>query len=272
MTSPNISVFSSGHESCSNNQMDVAVRQKAIVDRLADRSRVSVVELATLTECSEMTIRRDLEALEGAGVLRRVHGGAVSIPLSAVEPPYALRALSNADAKRRLAVACGELLADGESIVLDAGTTAVQVAKEIRGRGMTVAPLSVQVLCELASDSHTQLLAPGGTVRTGEQSFVGELAERAFDHVRFDTVVLACCGLDADAGASTHHLEDARVKRAALAAASRVLVVVTSDKLGRVAFGQVCPTARIDVVLTDAADTDLEVEVLRTAGTSVHTI
>lgn len=248
------------------------MRQKAIVDRLADRSRASVAELATLTECSEMTIRRDLEALEGAGVLRRVHGGAVSVPLSAVEPPYALRALSNADAKRRLAAACGKLLADGESVVLDAGTTAVQVAKVIRGRAMTVAPLSVQVLCELASDSHTQLLAPGGMVRTGEQSFVGELAERAFDQVRFDTIVLACCGLDANTGASTHHLEDARVKRAAIAVAGRVLAVATSDKLGRIAFGQVCPIPGIDVVLTDAAGTDPQVEALRAAGTSVHTI
>jgi DeoR/GlpR family transcriptional regulator of sugar metabolism len=127
-------------------------------------------------------------------------------------------------------------------------------------------------LSELASDPHTQLLAPGGTVRTGEQSFVGEHAERAFDHVRFDTLVLACCGLDVNTGASTHYLEDARFKRAALAVAGRVLAVVTSDKLGRVAFGQVCPITRIDVVLTNAAATNAQGKALQTAGTSVHTI
>ncbi|MBV9315707.1 MAG: DeoR/GlpR transcriptional regulator [Pseudonocardia sp.] len=252
--------------------MDIAHRHKTIVETVADRARVTVAELAALTQCSEMTIRRDLESLESAGVLRRVHGGAERIPLSAIEPPYALRALSNTEAKRALARACSDLLADGESVVLDAGTTAVQIAKVLRGRRMTIAPLSVQVLCEIASDPTTSLLVPGGSVRPGEQTFVGEPAEQALGAVRFDTLILACCGLDAEAGATTHHLDDARVKRAALASATRVMAVVTADKLGKIAFGKVCSPQRLDLVVTDAPATAQPIKALRAIGVQVCTV
>lgn len=252
--------------------MDTSARQAAIVAAVNERSRVSVTELAELTACSEMTIRRDLEALERGAALRRVHGGAVSVPLSAVEPPWAVRALTNQEIKRKLACACVELLSDGESIILDTGTTALEIGKALRGRSVTVAPLSAQVMCALSDSAGIQLMVPGGMLRVGELAFVGEHAERAFADLRFDTMILTCCGLDARNGASAHHLEDVRVKRAALASARRVLAVVTGEKLGRVAFGQICPPSRIDRIITSADDDQPEVDGLRSAGVSVLTV
>jgi DeoR/GlpR family transcriptional regulator of sugar metabolism len=247
----------------------VSRRHQLILERLTATSRQSVVELAKATGCSEMTMRRDLEALERAGALQRVHGGAVLASFSAVEPPFAVRALVNQDGKRLLAQACASMLRDGESVVLDSGTTAVEVARAVVHLKLMIAPLSARVLAEVLRTDQHEVLVPGGTIRPVEQSFVGELAERAFDLVRFDTMVLSCCGLDAAHGATAHSLDDVRVKRAALAASRRVLVVASEDKLGRVALGRVCPVDAIDVILTDAAETSEHVAELRDAGTRV---
>src|SRR3984957_6948507 len=118
--------------------MDVQMRQKLIMEALRRRSPVMVGELAVALDCSEMTVRRDLEALERSGGLRRVHGGAASVFLSAEETPYGIRALESREAKATLGAAAASLLADGETVILDGGTTAMEVARALRSRRMTV--------------------------------------------------------------------------------------------------------------------------------------
>jgi DeoR/GlpR family transcriptional regulator of sugar metabolism len=243
-----------------------------IMETLRQRSPVLVGELAVALGCSEMTVRRDFESLERSGGLRRVHGGAESVYLGEEETPYDIRALESHDAKVRIGAAAAGLLAEGDTVVLDGGTTAIEVARELRHRRMTVMPLALRPVFELRECPDIKLLLPGGEVRPGELSFTGSLTEQSFAQLRFDTFVMGPCGLDVMAGVTTHFLAEAAVKRAAAKAAQRVIAVADSSKIGRVAFGHVVDLDDIDVVITDCEADLAAVDGLRAAGIDVRCV
>ncbi len=199
-----------------------------------------------------MTVRRDLEALERDGVLKRVHGGAISAVSTSYEPPFVSRASRNAEAKERIGRAAAGLLSEGETVILDVGTTTLEVARALRGRrNITVLTPSFRAAQLLADEPGIRLMVTGGVVRPGELSLVGDLAEQAFRDLRFDTFLMGVGGIDADAGLTEFNLDDARVKRTALASVRRCVVVADASKLGKVAFARVCPLEGIDVLVTD---------------------
>ncbi len=219
-----------------------------------------------------MTVRRDLEALEREGGLRRVHGGAASVFLSAEETPYGIRALESSEAKASIGAAAADLLSDGETVILDGGTTAMEVARALGGRRLTVMPLALRPVFELHEYPGINLLLPGGEVRPGELSLTGSLTDPAFAQLRFDTCIMGPCGIDAKAGVTTHLLAETAVKRAAAKASQRVIAVADSSKLGRVAFGHICDLDSIDLVLTDAGADPQAVDELRMAGLDVRCV
>jgi len=227
-------------------------RRRQIVEALSEREEVQVAALAVVLGCSEMTVRRDLEALEREGILRRVHGGATRAQQTAEETPYGMRAFSHSDEKARIGARCAELLDEGETVVLDGGTTVVEVARALRGRRLTVMPLALRPVFELHDSPEVRLLLPGGEVRPGELSLIGGLSRHSFSELHFDTFVLSPCGFEPEAGVTAHLMAEAEVKRAALEASRRVIVVADSSKLGVVAFGLVCPIQRVDVLVTDS--------------------
>ncbi|MFD3808531.1 DeoR/GlpR family DNA-binding transcription regulator [Streptomyces sp. NPDC058611] len=244
-------------------------RHKFVVALLMKENRATVAELALATGASEMTIRRDLEVLESRGALRRVRGGAVSNIPGGVEPPYAIRAMSGGQAKERLANAVLELLTDGETVALDTGTTAVAIAKAMADRQFTVTPLSLHAAFALSGHPGIQLLLPGGQVRPEELSFYGHTPVQTFRDLCFDTFILGCCGVDPVQGATAYNLDDVQVKRAAVAAAQRVILVATADKLGHAALGRICSMGQIDLIVTDAPESSPVVEELRAQGVEV---
>jgi DeoR/GlpR family transcriptional regulator of sugar metabolism len=243
-----------------------------ILEALHQRSPVLVGELADALDCSDMTVRRDLESLERIGALRRVHGGATSVVLGAEETPYGIRALEFTDAKATIGTAAAGLLADGETVILDGGTTAMEVARALRSRQLTVMPLALRPVFELYECPGIKLLLPGGEVRPGELSLTGSLTESSFSQLRFDAYVMGPCGIDAKAGITTHFLAETAVKRAAAMCSQRVIAVVDSSKLGRVAFGHVCDLDEVDIVLTDAGADHRKVEELQAMGVDVRCV
>jgi DeoR/GlpR family transcriptional regulator of sugar metabolism len=232
--------------------MDVRNRRRALLDTLQRDGEVHVRQLAAELSCSEMTVRRDLDVLEHDGVVRRVHCGAIRVQLRRDELPYAARVLEAIEAKQRIGRAVAALIADGETVILDGGTTTLEVARALRGRPVTVLPLGLRILLELADDDAVSLICPGGDVRPGELVVTGDLAEVAFERLRFDTLVLGCCGLDEHEGVTTHMPADARVKRAALRSARRTIVASDATKIGLVTFGHVCSLAAAERLVTDA--------------------
>jgi DeoR/GlpR family transcriptional regulator of sugar metabolism len=231
-----------------------------------------VAELAELTGASEMTIRRDLEVLAGQGVLERYRGGAKSLLLRGEEPPFALRAQDGLETKQRIAAEVAGLIADGESVVLDSGTTCLEVARALVPRRLTVMPLSLHAANALAGAPELRLLLPGGEPRPGELALTGLLAEASLAALRFDTAVIGCCGLTAAQGLTAYDLADAAIKRAAIASARRVIAVAEAVKLSRTALAFVAPASALDAVITDEHAPEEEVRALAAAGPAVRKV
>lgn len=249
--------------------MESAARHAGIVDRLRHEGRVAVADLAQAFATSEVTVRRDLDLLAENGVLRRVHGGAVSLLMRGEELPFAMREVDSAGAKERMGAAVADLLRDGEAVVLDSGTTGLAVARALTGRRLTVMPLSLQAAGVLGGNPSVNLLLPGGTARFGEGSLVGPMTEANLTSLRFDTTVLTCCGLSPEGGVTAHDLSDAAVKRAAIGVAARTVLVAEGAKFARTALAVVCPLARVDVLVTDEEAPPAVLRQLREAGVQV---
>ncbi|WP_027344640.1 DeoR/GlpR family DNA-binding transcription regulator [Hamadaea tsunoensis] len=247
-------------------------RWKQIVDAVRAAGRCTVAELMELTGASDMTIRRDLEALAAQGLLERYRGGARSLILRGDEPPFALRVQEGLELKRRLAAQVAQLISDGESVLLDSGTTCLEVARALAGRRLTIMPLSLHAANALTGAAQVRLLLPGGEPRPGELALTGPLTEASIAALRFDTAVIGCCGLTAQSGLTAYDLADAAVKRAAIAAARRVIAVAEGTKLTRTALAVVAPAASITTIVTDDGAPAAATEALAGAGVTIQTV
>lgn len=232
--------------------------RRATIMRLLDaKGRVAVGDLSQLTKVSDMTIRRDLEALEQEGLLKRTRGGAVSVASLSYEPPYVLRKDTNAEAKVHIGRRVASLLREGETVILDVGTTAVEVARALRGRqNLTVLTSNLWAAAILADEPGIVLLLTGGQARNRERSLVGHLATRAFDDLVFDVFVMGVAGVHQEYGITDYNVAEAQVKRAAIAASQRRIVTADSSKLGKVAFAKLCDLDQIDTIVTDGGASD----------------
>ncbi|WP_103935856.1 DeoR/GlpR family DNA-binding transcription regulator [Thermomonospora echinospora] len=247
-------------------------RLRRITEAVREAGRVSVAELAGLTGASEMTIRRDLEVLAAQGVVERYRGGARSLLLRGEEPPFVLRAQEGLEVKRRIAAEVAELITDGEAVVLDGGTTCLEVALALEHRRLTVMPLSLHVVNALTGAPQMTLLVPGGRPRPGELALTGPLTEASLAALRFDTAIIGCCGLTATGGLTAHDLGEAAVKRAAIASSRRVIAVAEAAKLSRTALAFVAPASALHAVVTDDTADDDETDPLVAAGVVVRKV
>lgn len=247
--------------------MNAKKRRTAIEEQVTREGEVQFSLLATEFGVSEMTIRRDIDALEASGVVRRVSGGAISWG-GAFEPSYGLRAAHAADSKMHIAESIADLLQPGETVALDSGSTVASVARAIRARdlGLTVLTPSLPVATVLADDENTHVILTGGDLRSGELSLIGADAESAFARYNCDTFVVGVAGVDAAAGLTEYHPQEAAVKRAAIAAAGRLIVGVDAAKLSRVHFVKVASLESVSTLVTDGADDEPTVLAARRAG------
>jgi len=252
--------------------MDASQRLSELVDTLRRDGRVDVAPAAAEFGTAELTIRRDLDVLVARGVARRVRGGAVNLLMRGEELPYAMREVEVTGSKRRIAAAVADLIADGEAVGLDSGTTVAGTARALAGRRLTVMPLSLHAAMELAGAASVRLILPGGEARPGELAMVGPLALASIASLRFDTVVLGCCGVSPEGQMMAHDLGDAAVKQALLASGRRTVLAADGSKFGRAALAVVCELAAVDVVVTDDSAPAPAVAALQAAGVEVHRV
>ncbi|MGV9934970.1 DeoR/GlpR family DNA-binding transcription regulator [Streptomyces olivaceoviridis] len=253
--------------------MSTVERHRLIAQAVQEAGTATVAELADLTGASEMTVRRDLDHLAAQGVLERFRGGARTLLLRGDEPPFALRTHEAVDAKRRIAAEVASLITDGETVLLDSGTTCLEVARLLRGRQITVMPLSLQAIDVLGdAPEPTALLVPGGRPRAGEGALIGPLTLASLSALRFDTAVLGCCGLTDGDGMTAYDLDEAAVKKAVVASARRVIAAADGSKLGRTAHAYVGPSTLVDVLVTDATAPADETTALENRGITVKIV
>lgn len=229
-------------------------RQQAIASLVTERGRLAVTALAEEFGVTTETVRRDLAFLERAGMLRRVHGGAVPTgALTLVEPGLGERHGTRTEAKRKIAAAAIELLpAPDGSIILDGGTSTAALADVLPpDRRLYVATNSVPIAARLSSSPAVTLHLLGGRVRGITQTAVGDATVRSLQDLRVDVVFLGTNGISAGHGFSTPDEAEAATKRAMVGAAQRVIVLGDSSKLGREHLVRFAAVEDVDVLVTD---------------------
>jgi DeoR/GlpR family transcriptional regulator of sugar metabolism len=252
--------------------VDAAQRLSHLVDKLRSDGRVDVADAAITYGTAELTIRRDLDVLARRGVARRVRGGAVSLLMRGEELPFSMRELDSTAVKRRLGQAVAGLIGDGEAVGLDSGTTVLEVARALTTRRLTVMPLSLHAAMALANANAVHLVMPGGETRPHELAMVGTLAVSSIAALRFDTVVLGCCGVSPENQVTAHDLGDAQVKQALLASARRRVLVLDGSKFSHSALAVVCGLSAFDDIVTDSTAPEPVLRSLEAGGVVVHRV
>ncbi|MEU8779127.1 DeoR/GlpR family DNA-binding transcription regulator [Streptomyces sp. NPDC048606] len=245
-------------------------RQHRIVRLAQERGRVDVPALAEEFGVTQETVRRDLSALERAGLLRRVHGGALPAGGLRLEPGLAERDSTAAAAKDRIARAALALLPERGSLLLDAGTTVSRLAALLPLEStLTVVTNALPVAARLAEHPELDLHLVGGRLRRRTQAAVDAWALRDLADIEPDVAVVATNGFCARSGLTTPDLAEAAVKRAMVTGAHRVVLVADSTKYGVRHFARFATLDQVDVLVTDADLTDEQTGEITALGPEV---
>jgi DeoR/GlpR family transcriptional regulator of sugar metabolism len=229
-------------------------RHEAIVEAVVSAGQaVSTDELVRRLGVSAETVRRDLTLLEEKGAIRRVYGGAT--PASdrrVIEPSYIERSTIQHEAKADLARVAVEQLTNGDTVIIDIGTTAIAVAQAIplAFTGTIVTP-SLPVAAELAGRSGIEVLLAGGRVRGGDLACSNAHTKAFFADIYADVALLGSGGVDARAGLTDFHLDEVDVRRTIIANSARNYILADSSKIGVVAPYRVCGLIAVDGLITD---------------------
>ncbi|MDQ4086006.1 MAG: DeoR/GlpR family DNA-binding transcription regulator [Actinomycetota bacterium] len=247
-------------------------RHQAIAGLMRESGRISVSELAERFGVTAETARRDLAVLERAGLLRRVHGGAVATTaLSMIETEVAERDSTRAEEKANIAKAAVALLPQaGGAVLLDAGTTTARLASLMPvDRELFVVTNSLGVAGRLGGHTGVELRLLGGRVRGVTQACVGDETVRALDDLRLDVAFLGTNAVSARHGMTTPDPDEAAVKRAMVRCARQVVVLADSSKLGQEQLVRFASVEEVDTLVTDAEAQPAELEALRRRGLEV---
>lgn len=227
-------------------------RRNAILTRLSVEGKVVVSDLSREFSVTEETIRRDLEKLDQDGLAKKTYGGAVKVDNFNIDLPFHVRKQSNIEKKQKIAGMIADLIHDGDYIMLDASSTALNVVKSIlQKKKITLITNSIEILIELSGKSDWTVISTGGTLKEGGLSLVGYQAERMVSGFHVDLAVCSCKGLDLEIGVTDSNERDSEIKKAFFASASRRVLAVDSTKFDKVSFVKVCGMQDIDTVVTD---------------------
>jgi DeoR family transcriptional regulator, aga operon transcriptional repressor len=237
-------------------------RLTTILTELQKSGSVSVKELSKELDVSLVTMRRDLDELESRGLLRRTHGGAVSIEPLFYEPfrndrSFQAQVERFAEEKRRIGRAAAGLIKEGEIIALTPGTTTTEVIRGIPlNHKITVVTSTVNVAMELSKRKDLDVFVTGGHLRGEWFSMVGPSAAQSLSHVLIHTLFIGADGVDAKFGVSCFSPDESQLNSSMVKRAQRKIVVVDHSKFGVVAGWKICATSDIDILITDSGATD----------------
>jgi len=224
-------------------------RRARLLDILRQRGRMEVLELAQMFGVSEHTIRRDLNQLHAEGVLQKTHGGAVMLDSARLE--FEARSAVLERAKRGIGKTAATLIEPGSTVILDAGSTTLAFARALTARPLSVVTNSLDIAVLFDRDPAVQLVLTGGTWTPDARALRGTAAREMLALCRADWAVLGACALDIRAGVTASYEDDAAVKRAMVAAASRTMVLADHSKQGSVAPFHVAAWQQVSLLMTD---------------------
>ncbi|MEV4060631.1 DeoR/GlpR family DNA-binding transcription regulator [Nonomuraea dietziae] len=245
------------------------LRHAEIMRRVRLSGATSVRDLARQLGVSPSTIRRDLEVLDRDGTLRRVRGGALAEVDADDSMPFAEVAALDERDKEAVADRAAQVVRDGDVVLLDIGTTTMRLARRLRGRRVTVVTSSLAVLDVLRADPAVELLLLGGMLRRPYHSLVGVLTEEALGQVCADRVFLGASGVRPDGQLVDTTLAEVPLKRAMIAAAGHVVLLVDRQKFPGTGALRVCGPEDIDMIVTNEGADETTLRNCAAAGAEV---
>ncbi|PRY14596.1 DeoR/GlpR family DNA-binding transcription regulator [Kineococcus rhizosphaerae] len=248
--------------------MHAKERRDAIVEVVRLQGPATVSELVERLGLSEATIRRDLVKLDDAGLLKRVHGGAR--PVDVRDDVYADLVDRQAAPKEEIARAAAGRLRDGQSVLLDIGTTVGRVARYLHGRPLTVITRNLAVYTELCEDPVVDLVLLGGQVRPAHRSLVGYLTEESLRQLRADVLLLGTSGIRRSGHSVDTVADEVPVKRAMISAADEVVLLADASKFPGSGTATVCDVGAYRHLITDVHPDAETSSVLEHAGVGVE--
>jgi DeoR/GlpR family transcriptional regulator of sugar metabolism len=227
-------------------------RKNQILTILQEDKRVLVSDLSERFNVSEETIRRDLEKLENEGYIVKTYGGAVAKEDTNFDLPYFIRIKKNVIGKQRIAELAAGLVSDGDSIMLDASSTAVFIAKKIKDKkNITLITSSIEILFELSDVIGWKILCSGGEMKEGSLSLSGSSAESMIKRYNVDKAFISCKGLEIDSGITDTNELNAIIKIAMFSSAKEKILAIDSTKFGLKSFTKIDSIKNIDIIITD---------------------
>ncbi len=257
-----------------NGAMSMEERRQRIRALIEASTQGSVTDLAESFGVSAVTIRTDLSALEQMGVVVRTHGGALPRGDSDELPINVKQTLHRAE-KVRIAAAAAELIRDGETVILDSGTTTAEIAKQIRTlklASINVITNALNIAVLLANSSHVNVIIPGGVLRQKSFSLSGPQAEQALSTLHADVLFLGVDSLDPQIGLMTPYVLEAQLNAQMIRISQRVVAVTDSSKLLRRNLSVIAPVDQMDVLITDSAADAACIAAIRAQGVEVKLV
>ncbi|MGX5820882.1 transcriptional repressor AgaR [Chitinophaga lutea] len=245
-------------------------RRAVILEKLEKNGQVDVPSLASELKVSEVTIRNDLIRLEQKNMLIRARGGAIKVDRVGIDVALSDKNKQHFEEKKRIGKAAAGLVEEGDTIILDSGSTTVEIARHLGGlQNLTVITNALNVANQMAEHQNANVIMPGGFLRKNSLSLVGGGAEENFKNYFCDKLFLAVDGFSTDFGLSTPNVEEAHLNRVMIGISKQVVVVADSSKFHRRSFAFIAPITEVDVVVTDADVSAEDRKKLENAGIKV---
>lgn len=244
-------------------------RRRQLLEVIVRRGFATLDELVKASGVSESTIRRDLEALDATGAIKRTHGGAVYSGDVRGMPALDERTTSQAAEKRAIGLAAAALVADGETVLLDGGTTTLEVARALAGRPIQVVTNSLPIAALLTASKETDLILIGGYIYPRTGVAMGPLAVAMMRDVRVHRAIMGAGGIVADGIFNSNGLL-VETERQMMRCAQEVLVVADHSKFGKTALTWLCGLDKVQGLVVDSKLSEADRELLRSANVAVH--
>ncbi|MBC2579437.1 DeoR/GlpR transcriptional regulator [Clostridium sp. DJ247] len=235
-------------------------RQQKISELLKEKSSLKVSALAEIFNISESTIRRDLQEMEQKGLLTRTHGGAVSVQGTSFEPSFKQKEIEEHEQKVAIAKIATSMIKDGDTIILDSGTTTLEIAKHIQVNQVTVITNSIDIAAVLSNNDKVDLIVTGGSMRTTTRAMVGHITENTLKNFRVDKAFIGANGVSIEEGITTPNFTEAQTKRAMMNVANKVIIVADNSKFNKVCFSVISPIRVVSSIITSE---ELDKEILK---------
>lgn len=237
-------------------------RREKIFDLIREDGHAKVLELSKIFKVTEVTIRQDLEKLEDEGLVVREHGGAYLKDISANVQNIELLNKDNMQEKEAIARKAVEMINDGDTIILDSGTTVTEIAKHITGfRNLTVITNALNIALILGADPEINLILTGGEFKAPTLSLTGQKAADSLEGLHVDKLFLATAGIALKSGLTYPSISDICVKRAMIESADVVYLVADSSKIGKSSFASLGALSLIDYLITDSKINENDIDI-----------